>query len=274
MIGFCPLASGSKGNCIYLGTQNSKILIDAGITAKSLEERLSHIQVKLEEIDAILISHEHQDHILGLKTLAFRHGIPVFANYETAQGICDYLGKYPCFKIFSNREEFTHKDLSIFAFNVPHDALDPVAFTICTNKYKIGICTDLGFVTHEVVQSLKGCDFLYIEANHQEERVHACSRPMIYKQRVLGRSGHLSNSACAQLLCKIHHPKLQHIYLAHLSQECNSPQIALSIIENKLIESGFSPSLSVCHQNSPSKVSHFLQEAQEKTIKQMSPIKN
>lgn len=237
MEGFCPLASGSKGNCIYLGTKKTKILIDAGLSGKATQAKLEQIDVDLEDIDAILITHEHTDHIQGLKTLALKMNIPVIANSETAKGIYDTFRECPKFKIFTTGETFVYEDLEIHPFSIQHDTADPVAFTIKLDGLKMGFCTDLGFPTTLVRSHLKECDYLYVEANHQPSMVHACSRPMVYKQRVLGRSGHLSNEACGELLAEVMHPKLRHIHLAHLSQECNHPETALKIVREKIGES-------------------------------------
>jgi Metal-dependent hydrolases of the beta-lactamase superfamily I len=253
MIGFCPLASGSKGNCLYFGTENTKILIDAGLSARMTAERLAEIGVSLEGIDAILITHEHTDHIKGLETLACKMNIPVFANSETAKAICHFLKARPKFKIFSTGETFEFGDLEIHPFTIQHDTLDPVAFTIKTRGLKVGICTDLGFATSLVTHALKECDYLYLEANHEPTMVHASSRPMIYKQRVLSRQGHLSNEQCATLLADILHGKLKHIHLAHLSSECNAPAVALKKIEETLTAKGFSVECSIAHQDRPSR---------------------
>lgn len=257
MNGFCPLASGSKGNAIYLGTKNTKILIDAGIGVKVLSRRLAEIGVHIEEIDAVLISHEHTDHISGLKILACRYGIPVFANSDTARGIIEALREPIKFKIFSTGEMFEFGDLEIHPFSVQHDTLDPVAFTIKTMGLKLGFCTDLGFITTLVTSYLKECDYLYIEANHHPSMVHACNRPMIYKQRVLSRQGHLSNEACADLLIEVYNHKLKHVHLAHLSSECNAPELALEIIQKKLEESGQKVELSIAFQDRVSRPIFF-----------------
>lgn len=257
MNGFFPLASGSKGNCIYLKTKHAKILIDAGLNAKTLKNRLSSIGVDLSEIDAVLISHEHGDHIQGLKFLAYQMGIPVLCNSETARGIIDYFHDCPTFKIFSTGESFEFKDLEIHPFSIQHDTYDPVAFTIKTDKLKLGVCTDLGFATSLVEHQLKNCDHLYIEANHQPSMVHASARPMIYKQRVLGRSGHLSNEACASLLDKVFHPNLKRVYLAHLSSECNTPQTALSVVRETLGAKAEALELFVAHQEQNSQPIYF-----------------
>lgn len=257
MKGFCPLASGSKGNCIYLGTENTKILIDAGISAKAVQTRLKEINVDLADIDAILISHEHTDHIQGLKMLAYRYGIPVLANQETAKGIVETFHECPKFKIFSTGETFEFGDLEIHPFSILHDTVDPVAFTIRLNDLKLGFCTDLGYVTSLVQNQLQACDYLYVEANHQPSMVHACSRPMVYKQRVLSRSGHLSNEACGQLLCQVFHPKLKHVHLAHLSSECNSPETAIQVVKGLLEEKGLSVDLCTAPQDRISRAIYF-----------------
>lgn len=257
MKGFCPLASGSKGNCIYFGTDQTKILIDAGLSAKATLAKLAEINVDIADIDAILITHEHTDHILGLKTLAYKMGIPVFANHETAKGIVETFHDCPKFKIFSTGEPFEFGDLEIHPFSIQHDTLDPVAFTIRTGGLKLGFCTDLGFVTSLVQTQLRDCDYLYVEANHQPSMVHSSARPMIYKQRVLGRSGHLSNEACGQLLSQVHHANLKHVHLAHLSSECNSPEVAISVIKEILETAGIKLDMCVAPQHSIAKAIHF-----------------
>lgn len=257
MKGFCPLASGSKGNCIYLGTDHTKILIDAGLSTKAIVNKLAQINVNIADIDAILITHEHTDHIQGLKLLAYKMGIPVLANTETAKGIVECFHDCPKFKIFSTGETFEFGDLEIHPFSIQHDTLDPVAFTIRTCGLKLGFCTDLGFVTSLVSNQLKECDYLYVEANHQPSMVHASSRPMVYKQRVLGRNGHLSNESCGQLLAQVAHSGLKHVHLAHLSSECNSPEVALQVIREILEKNGMQLDICVAPQEMISKAIFF-----------------
>ena len=257
MKGFCPLASGSKGNCTYFGSSQTKILIDAGISGKAIQARLSEINVDLSEINAILITHEHTDHIQGLKTLAFKWGIPVLANHETAKGIVETFRECPKFKIFSTGETFEFGDLEIHPFSIQHDTLDPVAFTIKVDGLKMGFCTDLGFATSLVQNHLKQCDYLVIESNHEPSMVYASARPMIYKQRVLSRSGHLSNEACGNLLAHIFHSGLKHAHLAHLSSECNSPEVAIKVIREILEQHGIQLEMTVAPQERISKAICF-----------------
>ena len=234
MEGFCPLASGSKGNCLYFGTKKIKLLIDAGISCKAIEMRLAELGVRLSEIDAVLISHEHGDHIRGLDRLVKAFNIPIFANSETAKAICEGIKTRPRFKIFSTGETFEFGDVAIHPFSVQHDTLDPVAFTLQVGGIKIGVCSDLGFVTTLVTFHLQQCDYLYIEANHEPAKVYACSRSFTYKQRVLGNQGHLSNDSCAALVKEVLHGGLKHIYLAHLSLECNHPALALKKVSQQI----------------------------------------
>ncbi len=257
MIGFCPLASGSKGNAIYLGSEKTKILIDAGISAKCCTERLKTLGVAIQDIDAICVTHEHHDHIQGLKVLAFKYGIPIIANSETAKAICETLHDCPNFKIFTTDEPFEFGDLTISPFSIRHDAVDPVAFTITAHDIKVGVCTDIGFVTPTVQHQLQQCNILYVEANHEEAFVHASSRPPIYKERVLSRTGHLSNTACAQLIHQVHHANLQQVYLAHLSSECNTPEKAVSVVSTLLEKHGITLPLTICAQEQNSQVTRF-----------------
>lgn len=230
MFGFCPLASGSKGNAIYFGSKETRVLIDVGISAKNLAQRLSVIDIDLASIQAILVTHEHTDHIAGIATVAQKFNIPVFANAETAKGLIAALGAKPRLKIFATGETFCFGDLEIHPFSVPHDTLDPVGFTIKTGGIKVGFCADLGHATSLIRKALQECDYLYLEANHQPSMVHACARPQVYKTRVLGKQGHLSNDDCAKLLASLLHPKLKHVHLAHLSSECNAPETALEVV--------------------------------------------
>ncbi len=249
MKGFCPLASGSKGNCIYVGTDQTKILIDAGISGRAAKLRLAELDVDIKSIDAVLITHEHGDHIAGLQVLALKLGIPVFANSDTAKGIVNALGDCPRFKIFTTGDTFEFGDFEIHPFGIQHDTLDPVAFVIRTGGLKLGFCADLGFVSTLVTKQLEGCDYLYIEANHDPDMVRACPRPMVYKQRVLSRSGHLSNGECGQLLQNVCHSKLKHVHLAHLSQECNTHDKALQTVREHIGAAGYAVDVAVALQD-------------------------
>ncbi|SCA58523.1 Putative metallo-hydrolase YycJ [Chlamydiales bacterium SCGC AB-751-O23] len=236
MIGFCPLASGSRGNSYLLSTPHCKVLIDAGISGRAIKARLEELDVKVEDLDAILITHEHTDHVQALKVLSLKLGIPIFCNHDTAKAIIEYLSDTPKFKIFSSNETFEFEDLVVSPFSIPHDATDPVAFSIQVQScdLKVGICTDLGFYHQHIEDNLKLSDYLVLESNHDPSMVHACNRPYVYKQRVLSRTGHLSNEECGKLLNSLMHPKLKHVFLAHLSSECNNPEKALLTAERAI----------------------------------------
>ena len=199
---FCPLASGSKGNAIFLSTQTTRILIDAGISFKKIVERLSLLNVSVNDLDAVVITHEHSDHIKGLDTLCKKTKVPILANADTARAILQTLSIKPTFKIFSTGESFTFGDLEMHPFSIQHDTVDPVAFTIKADQVKFGVCADLGFVSSLVKTHLKECDYLYLESNHEPDMVHASPRSYVYKQRVLSRQGHLSMKAAQHCFLK------------------------------------------------------------------------
>lgn len=256
MITFCPLASGSKGNCLFLQTPSARILIDAGLSAKTTLQRLTEIGVSYYDIDAIFISHEHSDHIMGLPGLLKLKDIPVITNSATAKALSYELDIDPHFKLFTTDEPFHFQGLDVLPFTVQHDTVDPVAFTIQTGGYKLGICTDLGFATTLVAHHLQGSHMLYLESNHDPAMVHASSRPPIYKNRVLSRSGHLSNQEASELVAKLLHPGLSRLYLAHLSSECNSYEKALSTLEKTLLSRIQQLQVSIAHQDKLSEVFH------------------
>jgi phosphoribosyl 1,2-cyclic phosphodiesterase len=232
--GFCVLASGSKGNCTYIGSDTTRILIDAGISRKVIEERLNSFDVPLSSIDAVLITHEHTDHIKGLAVLCQKYQIPVLCNSETARAIVETMRTDFSFRIFFTNESFTFGDIEILPFSIPHDAVDPVAFRLELMGKTVGVCTDLGFPTSIVKKQLRESDFLILEANHHVPMVHSSSRPQIYKDRVLGRQGHLSNEQCVELLQSVLHPQLQQVHLAHLSAECNHHDLALLTVSQSI----------------------------------------
>ncbi|MCH9620759.1 MAG: putative metallo-hydrolase YycJ [Chlamydiia bacterium] len=257
MRGICPLSSGSGGNMIYVGSEKTKLLFDVGLSFKKINEKLAEIDLTIDDIDAIVISHEHSDHIKGIEQIAKHTTIPILCNGDTAKAICEVIDTRPNFQIFSTGESFTFQDITINPFSIQHDTLDPVAFTLEFDSLKVGICTDLGFASNLVAHHLQNCDYLYIEANHEEAMVHACARPLIYKKRVLGRQGHLSNKACAELIEKVHHNNLKHIYLAHLSSECNDPDVALKTVSDHMKSCDIETPLSIAFQETISKKIEF-----------------
>ena len=227
----CLLASGSKGNSIFIEAGASKVLIDAGLSARELLHRLAAIGVAGDELDAILISHEHTDHIRGAGTLSRKFKIPLLVNYPTCRASAGSLGKTEIIE-FESGYPFTFNDLLIDPFVITHDACDPVGFLIECGEGKIGIATDLGIATRLVKDKLKECRALVLEFNHDEELLVNGPYPWPLKQRIKSRHGHLSNSESAELLDCVLHPQHEGVFLAHLSETNNDPVIALNVADN------------------------------------------
>jgi phosphoribosyl 1,2-cyclic phosphodiesterase len=222
----CLLASGSKGNSVFVEAGASKLLIDAGLSARELLHRLAAIGAEGRELDAILISHEHSDHIRGAGAIARKLKIPLLVSHQTLQAGSACIGKTEIIE-FDPGCPFNFKDIRIDPFPITHDACDPVGFMIECGEGKIGIATDLGIATGLVKEKLKGCRALVVESNHDEEMLVNGPYPWHLKQRIRSRHGHLSNSESASLLDEIIHAGLEAVFLAHLSEVNNDPGIAL-----------------------------------------------
>ena len=250
----CLLASGSKGNSIFVEAGSSKVLIDAGLSAVELLRRLAAIGVEGTELDAILISHEHSDHIRGVGTLARKLKIPILASYPTSRASSPSVGKAQIIE-FESGYPFTFQDLSVDPFPTTHDACDSVGFLIECREGKIGIATDLGIGTRLIKDKLKGCRALVLESNHDEELLANGPYPWHLKQRIRSRHGHLSNSEAVALLDETLHPGLEGVFLAHLSEVNNDPGLALSVARTLLESSDIcSPRLMLGAQHRVSEV--------------------
>ncbi len=235
----CVLGSGSSGNCTFVGTGTTRILIDAGLSAKKTAERLAEIGERADDINAICVSHEHGDHIAGIRVLQKNHRIPVYANGGTLDAILrDRKQDGLDCRRFTTGSPFSIGDFKIEAFSVPHDAYEPVGFVLHSDAFSVGIVTDLGIVTHLVREKLRKCRVVVIEANHDENLLHEAPRPWSLKQRIRGNQGHLSNRAAAELIAEIAGDGLQHLFLAHLSSDCNSPHHAKTTVETILADAG------------------------------------
>ncbi len=226
----CSIASGSSGNCVYVGSEATHLLMDVGISGKRTEEGLNQLGLSMRDIDGIFITHEHADHINGLGVLARKYEIPIYATEGTIEAIkqTSSVGEIDdaLFQVVLPDEKCIVKDLAVYPMRTSHDAADPVAYRISHGKKKIGIITDLGCYNEYTVESLRGMDVLYLEANHDIHMLQVGPYPYYLKKRILGERGHLSNEAAGKLLSKLLHDGMQTIVLGHLSKENNLPELA------------------------------------------------
>jgi phosphoribosyl 1,2-cyclic phosphodiesterase len=233
------LGSGSAGNCAYLETAETRILIDAGFSGRQIRQRLASIQRSPETLHGILITHEHSDHIQGLVAIAAKLQIPVYCNRLTQEAIESQLQTaLPC-RLFTTGDSFEIGDLNVDTFSVPHDAYDPVGFLIRTPEVNIGFLTDLGHATKLVVERVRAANVLVLEANHDVKLLQDDTRrPWSLKQRILSRHGHLSNDAAATVAEEVTSDHLRHLYLGHLSRDCNRPELAYEAVAGRLSRLG------------------------------------
>lgn len=241
----CMLASGSRGNAIYISNGTTAVLIDAGLSGVEIERRLKSRGLCPEDLDALVVSHEHADHIQGIGVLSRRYGLPVYMNADT-QKAAYRLGSVNSVKPFCCSEPFKIGTLSIYPFPISHDAADPVGFTLEQGGIKIGIATDLGIATTLVKEHLKGCALLVLEANHDPEMLVQGPYPWPLKQRIQSRVGHLANIDTHDLLCELQHDQLRHVVLAHLSETNNTPEKAYQAVRPALTRC--TPKLSIAAQ--------------------------
>lgn len=232
----CVLASGSKGNAIYVSDGSTAILVDAGFSGVEIERRLKSRDIAPHSLAAILVSHEHADHIQAVGVLSRRYKLPVYVS-ERAEKVLDQLGQVHHLRTFACGSDFQINKLNIHPFSISHDAEDPVGFTIGQNGAAMGIATDLGIATSMVKEHLKKCSLLILESNHDPEMLATGPYPWPLKQRIKSRTGHLSNIDSKNLLKEILHDKLEHVILAHLSETNNTPQKAFGEVAKALTQS-------------------------------------
>jgi phosphoribosyl 1,2-cyclic phosphodiesterase len=230
------LGSGSSGNCAHLETADARLLIDAGLSARQIRQRLLGIGRTPENLSGILITHEHSDHIQGLAVLAARLHLPVYCNRLTKEAIqLQFRGESFDFRVFTTGASFAVGDVEVETFSVPHDASDPVGFLIRTPGGNIGFLTDLGHATKLAIDRVRPSHALVLESNHDVKMLQEDTRrSWSTKQRILSRHGHLSNEAAAALATQVVSASLQHVYLGHLSRDCNRPDLALKVVGDAL----------------------------------------
>lgn len=234
----CSIASGSSGNCIYVGSEATHLLVDVGISGKRTENGLNTLGITGRDLDGILITHEHADHISGLGVIARKYGIPIYATPGTIAAIqsCSSVGAIDSslFREVKEDEKLIIKDLSVNPMRISHDAAQPVAYRISYGNKKVGICTDLGVYNDYTVECLKGMNALLLEANHDVNMLQVGPYPYYLKQRILGDRGHLSNENSGRLLSRILHDGLENILLGHLSKENNLPELAYEAVRMEI----------------------------------------
>ena len=230
----CSIASGSSGNCIYVGSDCAHVLIDAGISGRRVEAGLNSLELTGRDLDGILITHEHSDHIKGLGVIARKYGIPIYATGGTVDAMVrsGSLGKIPegIFREIREDEPFLIKDLVVNPFTIPHDAAQPVGYRLECGEHSVGIATDLGKYNEYIIENLQNLDALLLEANHDIRMLQVGRYPYYLKQRIMGDRGHLSNENAGQLLCRLLHDNLNAVFLGHLSKENNYEELAYETV--------------------------------------------
>jgi phosphoribosyl 1,2-cyclic phosphodiesterase len=226
---FAVLGSGSGGNATVVEVGGLRLLIDAGLSAKQLVMRMRQVGIEPALLDGVLLTHEHGDHVRGLKVLLKQFDVPVFTTAATARVVQEMGINGGIWKIFEAGQPFSIDDVVIDTFAIQHDAVDPVGFVIGHETRRLGVVSDAGFVTRSMTERLRNLNALFVEANYDEALLEAdLKRPWPVKQRISSRHGHLSNRQVAELLTEIAHPLLSRIVLGHLSSDCNTPDVVIS----------------------------------------------
>lgn len=227
---FCSIASGSSGNCIYIGSDSTHVLIDTGIAGKKIEEGLNKLGLTSEDINAVLVTHEHSDHIGGLGVFSRKSGADIFVTEGTNKGmtIKGRLGDISKsqINIVEGGHDYSIGDLTIHVTSVSHDTIEPCAYTVSCGDKSAGVITDLGTYNEEIIRAYRNLDVLLIESNHDERMLRAGSYPYQLQNRILSDRGHLSNTAGGRLLDAVLSEKIKHVFLGHLSKDNNYPELA------------------------------------------------
>lgn len=237
MFRFCSLFSGSSGNSLFVETSQTRILVDCGESAKKIVNALSDIGKDIENINAIIITHEHIDHVKGLGTLSKKYNIPVYTNFETLEAMPIQKEKIDNDNIhlFDFSKNFTIGDLEIHPFSIPHDAANPCGFNIFYNNQKISIATDIGHITPEIITNLEQSCFIMLESNYDPNILKCSTYPYHLKERISGPNGHLSNSTAGQTISHLMNHGLKTAMLGHLSKENNFPELAYKTVMEEIL---------------------------------------
>ncbi len=231
---FASLGSGSQGNALLVEAGNTRVLLDCGFAARTAAQRLGSLGISPEQLDAVLVTHEHGDHVSGVFRLARRHDLPVFLTHGTYTVAARGQTQLPACRLIDSHAAFVIGDLEIQPFPVPHDAREPVQYVFSDGTSRLGVLTDSGSITLHIVDMLRHCDALILECNHDAALLAASNYPAVLKRRISGRLGHLDNAAAASLLRQIDTSRLQHLIAAHLSQQNNRPHLAVDALATAL----------------------------------------
>ena len=259
MFNFCSLYSGSSGNSLFIETQNTKLLVDAGVSSRKIETALNDINIDPSTLDGILITHEHTDHVQGLGTLSKKFDLPVFVNQETLDAMPKQRDKIADknIKTFKVTDKFEIGDLKIKPFSIPHDAVNPCGFNIWKDNKKISIATDIGHMTNPILKNLEESLFIMLEANYDPEVLRCSSYPFTLKSRIAGPTGHLPNEMAGKTISHLLKSGLKNAMLGHLSKESNFPELAYQTVMDELISNNYkenSIQLSVASRDIHSKI--------------------
>lgn len=254
MLNFCSLYSGSSGNSLFVQTENTNLLIDAGVSCKKIENALYDLNINPNEIDGILVTHEHTDHVQGLGTLSKKFDLPVFVNSETLDAMPKQKDKISekNIKDFKINNKFSINDLEINPFSIPHDAANPCGFNISKDSKKISIATDIGHMNTNILKQLEESLFILLESNYDPEVLKYSSYPFVLKSRIAGPTGHLSNELAGKTISHLLNSGLKKAMLGHLSKESNFPELAYKTVVEELMENNYdenSISLSVASRD-------------------------
>ena len=259
MFNFYSLYSGSSGNSLFVETQNTKLLIDAGVSSKKIETALNDINIDPSTLDGILVTHEHIDHVQGLGTLSKKFDLPVFVNQETLDAMPKQKDKISenNIKTFKISDKFEIGDLEIKPFSIPHDAANPCGFNIWKDNKKISIATDIGHMTNPILKSLEESLFIMLEANYDPEVLRCSPYPFTLKSRIAGPTGHLPNEMAGKTISHLLKSGLKNAMLGHLSKQSNFPELAYKTVVDELISNNYNEdciSLCVASRDNHSKI--------------------
>ena len=237
MFNFCSLYSGSSGNSLFVESENTKLLVDAGVSSKKIEEALANLEIDPTSIDGILITHEHSDHVQGLGTFAKKFNLPVFVNKKTLDAMPKQKEKISekNIKLFNINEKFEIGDLKVKPFSIPHDAANPCGFNIFKDNKKISIATDIGHMTNGILKNLEDSIFIMLESNYDPEVLKYSKYPYQLKTRIAGPDGHLSNELAGKTISYLLNSGLKQAVLGHLSKQSNFPELAYKTVIDEIM---------------------------------------